>query len=332
MSKAAHCNAKHFLIHSRSYVIWMGDLNFRIDDLAGEEIKEMATSLYTNPLHRKLAIAKMQSHDQLMKVQESGRAFSEFEETRPTFMPTYKYFVNSNQYNLHRKPAWTDRILYRVTKNAYDNLTLSIHQEYYSCHDNYLDSDHKPVSSLFRIKVFNRQTFEVLDMEEPTRVSFLPITTTTWFEYENFDVWFTITSRPKSGYWDAKNVPFSDQDWVGLYPANFTSIDEHIIYTWVNPFPQTDVPPRVRQKTDELAGQHKDCNVPPDVDCVEAVEDTQPMCSNPIHYSKPLWFKITFTEPAYIPANVYRLVYVSHNFSNILGLSAPFEIKYANAP
>lgn len=48
-----------------SYVIWFGDLNFRIDDFSHEAVNEKATSLYTNPAHRKMAIKQLLEKDQV---------------------------------------------------------------------------------------------------------------------------------------------------------------------------------------------------------------------------------------------------------------------------
>lgn len=52
-----------------------------------------------------------------------------------------------------RKPAWCDRILYRVNKNNYENVTLDAVQKSYISHSEYVLSDHKPVTADFVIKV-----------------------------------------------------------------------------------------------------------------------------------------------------------------------------------
>ena len=54
-----------------------------------------------------------------------------------------------------RRPAWTDRILYRVNKYAYDNITLGVNQINYQSIDRYNLSDHKPVISELEVKVIN---------------------------------------------------------------------------------------------------------------------------------------------------------------------------------
>lgn len=118
------------------------------------------------------------NQDQLKRVMKTGEAFSELVESEPTFRPTYKYFVGSQEYdpkyaltidrrylrvffpenshrfgNFRRRPAWTDRILYRVNKFAYENITLDVKQLSYKSYDRYSASDHKPVVSELSMKV-----------------------------------------------------------------------------------------------------------------------------------------------------------------------------------
>lgn len=77
-----------------SYVFWLGDLNFRLlelSDLTAEVIdKKIKKSQYTSLLEK----------DQLKVVMNTGVAFSEFEEQTPTFPPTYKFHINSSNYDL----------------------------------------------------------------------------------------------------------------------------------------------------------------------------------------------------------------------------------------
>lgn len=56
-------------------------------------------------------------------------------------------------YFFRRKPAWTDRILYKVGTNNYENITLKADQNTYKSHPDYMLSDHRPVTSEFNIKV-----------------------------------------------------------------------------------------------------------------------------------------------------------------------------------
>jgi inositol-1,4,5-trisphosphate 5-phosphatase len=54
-----------------------------------------------------------------------------------------------------RRPSWTDRILYKVNANVYENLTLQAEQVSYKSIEEYVQSDHKPVVGEFIIKVFS---------------------------------------------------------------------------------------------------------------------------------------------------------------------------------
>lgn len=52
-----------------------------------------------------------------------------------------------------RKPSWTDRILFKVITNTYENVTLRADVISYNSLPQYTISDHKPVVAQFNIKV-----------------------------------------------------------------------------------------------------------------------------------------------------------------------------------
>ena len=74
-----------------SYVFWIGDLNFRLDSekLAFDEVDLMVS---------KDELGKLLSFDQLSRARKSGDAFSELNETLPTFPPSFKYRVGTSTY------------------------------------------------------------------------------------------------------------------------------------------------------------------------------------------------------------------------------------------
>mmetsp|Transcript_18492 Transcript_18492/g.25929 ORF Transcript_18492/g.25929 Transcript_18492/m.25929 type:complete len:463 (-) Transcript_18492:8-1396(-) len=90
--------------------------------------------------------------DQLVRQMKSGAAFSEFKEGVIDFAPTYKYDPGTSQYDTSEKsrtPAWCDRILWHLgSSNGED----SLQQLSYMRHELF-SSDHKPISSLFQVKV-----------------------------------------------------------------------------------------------------------------------------------------------------------------------------------
>ncbi|KAJ3615705.1 hypothetical protein Zmor_012366 [Zophobas morio] len=129
-------------ILSHNYVFWFGDLNFRID-LPADFIRKKIKENCLQPLLKK---------DQLLMLCSPRGALSYFHEGSIHFNPTYKFNLNSDVYDTSEKaraPAWTDRILFFVNKQAvYGNVT----QYYYnSC--NLRISDHRPVSAVFDITV-----------------------------------------------------------------------------------------------------------------------------------------------------------------------------------
>lgn len=120
-------------------------------------------------------------HDQLKNIMATGEAFAELNEGKITFPPTYKYEFGTQDYDLkydlkydftikkkkkgkkgsfslftRRRPSWTDRILYKVNEDVYENITLKAVQSNYQRHSSYVQSDHKPVTSEFNIVVTKR--------------------------------------------------------------------------------------------------------------------------------------------------------------------------------
>ncbi|KAL1440753.1 hypothetical protein MTO96_009290 [Rhipicephalus appendiculatus] len=204
--------ATNILTHD--YTFWFGDLNFRVDDCTLEEMK---ASIENN------TYSQMLSKDQLNRVRSKGEAFHEFCENDITFAPTYKFQIDRMGYNFsQRKPAWTDRILYRFTKNAYENVTLDLKQHQYVSHDLYIQSDHKPVSAFFTLKVFAKP-------EQPV-IYFLPVGT--WIINQDSFAWYYTSADTELKSWD----------WIGLYRENFSSLEDHLGYVWASTRP-TDVYP-----------------------------------------------------------------------------------------
>lgn len=136
-------------IYEHDYVFWFGDLNFRLygdesSNLSPEQIRDMVKNDQLNELLKK---------DQLSIAMCEGRAFSELVERLPQFPPTFKFEPGTSDYDLKRRPAWCDRILYKAKNKILKNCSLQLEQMSYKSHPNYKLSDHKPVSSEFRIKV-----------------------------------------------------------------------------------------------------------------------------------------------------------------------------------
>ena len=117
-----------------------GDLNYRIDTMGRDTVVK---HIYQNNLSRLL------ERDQLLltKRKNPGFRLRAFQESEIRFAPTYKYNLQSDDYDTSEKrraPAWCDRILYRglgkVRMEEYRRWEVKV-------------SDHRPVSGFLRMRV-----------------------------------------------------------------------------------------------------------------------------------------------------------------------------------
>jgi endonuclease/exonuclease/phosphatase family metal-dependent hydrolase len=122
-------------------IVWMGDLNFRID-MDHQEARVMAKGGRYEPLLQ---------GDQLSRAIRNGEAFPGYQEVPLMFPPTYKYDVDSvdtfDTSDKQRCPAWTDRILWRSHTPH-----LIVSPVAYWTDMELMLSDHKPVAALFRVR------------------------------------------------------------------------------------------------------------------------------------------------------------------------------------
>lgn len=119
-------------------VYWIGDLNYRIDDVFSTD--EVFNMIEDNELHH------LRDKDQLNIERAKGNVFQGFDEGVLEFAPTYKYQPGTDMYDRRpekkiRAPAWCDRVLWRsVNPRAVRQVNYRSAQLH--------PSDHKPVSSL----------------------------------------------------------------------------------------------------------------------------------------------------------------------------------------
>ncbi|KAG8756095.1 inositol polyphosphate 5-phosphatase, partial [Ceratobasidium sp. 428] len=119
-------------IGSHENVIWLADTNYRVD-MPNDEVRYLAVNDQLNIL--------LES-DQLRIAMETQAAFVGYEEGPVLFRPTYRYDLQSDEYDTSEKfriPAWTDRILFRGT-----GLDLASYSR-----AELRQSDHRPVYAIF---------------------------------------------------------------------------------------------------------------------------------------------------------------------------------------
>lgn len=202
-------------------VFWFGDLNFRIDDLEMQVVKSAIDNNKFPMLWEK---------DQLNMAKDSETVLEGFQEGPLKFPPTYKFDVGTNTYDTSgkkRKPAWTDRILWRLRATAPVGTALGagkrgsmsgltsgtkVTQHYYRSHMEYTVSDHKPVSSIFTLQF-------------PYKVD-VPLVT---LIVE--DEWNSIGDAVTK-FKVAPNFSRSSWDWIGLYKVGFKHHKDYVGYVW----------------------------------------------------------------------------------------------------
>uniref|UniRef100_A0A3Q2XL24 Inositol polyphosphate-5-phosphatase K n=1 Tax=Hippocampus comes TaxID=109280 RepID=A0A3Q2XL24_HIPCM len=209
-------------------VFWFGDLNFRIADHGLHFLRSSINGGRLNLLWG--------------KDQKTKEAFlQEFEEGPLNFKPTYKFSRNSDAYDLgkKRKPAWTDRILWRVkpknppseddddklstaTDDSLDEYPLVINQDKYTSDMSYGVSDHKPVMASFSLEL--RKHFDTpLVHVSPEGI---------WSADQDALLNYTVQEDFLSSTWD----------WIGLYKVGFKSSSDYETFVWVreDELPETD--------------------------------------------------------------------------------------------
>ncbi|RVE63885.1 hypothetical protein OJAV_G00140740 [Oryzias javanicus] len=208
-------------------VFCLGDLNFRIQDHGLHFLRSSINGGRLNLLWSK---------DQLIMMKKKEPFLQEFEEGPLNFKPTYKFDRKSDTYDTSgkkRKPAWTDRILWRVkpkslpsedidegdekasmsTVNEDDEDPILVNQNTYTSDMSYGVSDHKPVIATF--------TMEMRKYWDTPLVCLSPLGV--WSADENAPLTYTVLEDFMSSTWD----------WIGLYKVGFKSASDYESFVWV---------------------------------------------------------------------------------------------------
>lgn len=128
------------MILDHEICILNGDLNYRIDTMGRDTVIKHV---------EQRNLARLLERDQLLLSRKKNPGFRlrAFAEAPITFAPTYKYNVNTDDYDTSEKkraPAWCDRVLFRglgkVKCEEYRRWEVRV-------------SDHRPVSARFKVRV-----------------------------------------------------------------------------------------------------------------------------------------------------------------------------------
>ncbi|KAG7282617.1 hypothetical protein CRUP_018736 [Coryphaenoides rupestris] len=196
-------------------VFWFGDLNFRIDDYDIHVVK-CAVDSHKLPL--------LWERDQLNMAKNTETILEGFLEGPLNFPPTYKFDVGTNTYDTStkkRKPAWTDRILWRLrcTGSAVPSHSAALRrgltswlggvtkvtQHDYRSHMELRASDHKPVSAIFSLHFPFRVDVPQVSLQVEAE----------WSHVTDATVRFSVAASYQRSSWD----------WVALYKVMFPEED-----------------------------------------------------------------------------------------------------------
>ncbi|KAJ1723572.1 hypothetical protein LPJ53_002095 [Coemansia erecta] len=127
-------------VFDHSYLLWFGDLNYRLAIDTGD----------MNDFIQRGEYASLLGLDQLRIAMMNKQAFEGFDEADIAFAPTYKYILGTHDYDPKRRPAWCDRILWWTRPGCEDG----VRSLEYTAVNSLVTSDHKPVRSQLSVDVW----------------------------------------------------------------------------------------------------------------------------------------------------------------------------------
>lgn len=136
-------------LNSHDLIFWCGDFNYRID-LDADRVKECAKNKDWEILL---------ANEQLKVQQAKGKVFRNYLEGEINFAPTYKYDMESEDYDTSEKcriPAYTDRILFKKrfpTRPDDDRENLDYGKILFYGRCELKTSDHRPVIGEYEVDI-----------------------------------------------------------------------------------------------------------------------------------------------------------------------------------
>ena len=135
-------------LYDHDIVIWLGDLNYRLDALDVEGAQQLVDAGKTGEM--------WEHNDQLARAQREKAAFADFREGPVTFQPTYPMSPDSQNYDpgvKERVAAWCDRVLWWEPRQSNGGLgSKGVNFVSYDAHFGVMGSDHRPVSAQLDIE------------------------------------------------------------------------------------------------------------------------------------------------------------------------------------
>ncbi|MBN3300401.1 INP5K phosphatase, partial [Amia calva] len=264
-------------------VFWFGDLNFRIADHGMHFMREAINNKRFHLLWEK---------DQLIMAKKKEAFLREFEEGPLKFKPTYKFDLHSETYDTSgkkRKPAWTDRILWRLkmdTQTAAEEdeertlvpepeSSVKLRLESYTTHMSYGISDHKPVTGSFSLEMKKLYNIPLVRLKAEGE----------WSADQDALITYSILDTFVSSTWD----------WIGLYKSGFRSYTNYITYVWV--------------KDDEVSVNDEEVQVFLNMDEIPVLGGEFVLC----YYSSNLQCIIGVSPPFQVrlTLNYYSILYIT---------------------
>nr|XP_048305941.1 phosphatidylinositol 4,5-bisphosphate 5-phosphatase A [Myodes glareolus] len=194
-------------------VFWFGDLNFRIESY---DLHFVKFAIDSNQFHQ------LWEKDQLNMAKNTWPILKGFQEGPLNFAPTFKFDVGTNKYDTSakkRKPAWTDRILWKVktpsggpSPSGRESHRLQVTQHSYRSHMEYTVSDHKPVAAQFILHFAFRDDVPLVRLEVADE----------WARPEQAVVRYRMETVFARSSWD----------WIGLYRVGFRHCKDYVAYVW----------------------------------------------------------------------------------------------------
>nr|XP_033777811.1 inositol polyphosphate 5-phosphatase K [Geotrypetes seraphini] len=205
-------------------LFWFGDLNFRIADHGIHFVRETIN---------KSQFCLLWEKDQLNLAKKKEAILQGFMEGPLLFKPTYKFDLHSDTYDTRgkktlfgfnekkRKPAWTDRILWKLKnvsqvssedKKTEEDPVFTVTLNDYISHMCYGISDHKPVTGTFMLQLESLVSTPLITLK--------PIGE--WSADEDSLVIYSAVPDFPSNIWD----------WIGLYKVAFKHIYDYVTFAW----------------------------------------------------------------------------------------------------